>query len=115
MKISFAFVLQPLAVKGVFSKNNKKFGASAFRVGVNTSLLSFHYIAFDAIFPIYRCFKMSKLNSKLFKSKMNENGMTSEGGEGAGASGFKMGNVVQQCVEVDNNNSFDGQSKTFIF
>ena len=44
---------------------------------------------------------MSKLNSKLFKSKMSENGMTSEAGEGAGASGFKMGNVVQQCVEVN--------------
>ena len=45
---------------------------------------------------------MSKLNSKLFKSKMSENGMTgSEGGEGSGTSGFKMGNVVQQCVEVD--------------
>ena len=45
---------------------------------------------------------MSKLNSKLFKSKMSENGMTgSEGGEGSGSSGFKMGNVVQQCVEVD--------------
>ena len=44
---------------------------------------------------------MSKLNSKIFKSKMNENGMTSEGGEGSGASGFKMGNVVQQCVEVN--------------
>ena len=61
---------------------------------------------------------MSKLNSKLFKSKMNENGMTSEGGEGSGASGFKMGNVVQQCVEVDIiNSSFIGQSnsKTFIF
>ena len=62
---------------------------------------------------------MSKLNSKLFKSKMNENGMTSEGGEGSRASGFKMGNVVQQCVEVDiiimDNSSFIGQSKTFIF
>ena len=45
---------------------------------------------------------MSKLNSKLFKSKMSENGLTSsEGGEGSGTSGFKMGNVVQQCVEVD--------------
>ena len=44
---------------------------------------------------------MSKLNSKLFKSKMSENGVTSEAGEGAGASGFKMGNVVQQCVEVN--------------
>ena len=44
---------------------------------------------------------MSKLNSKLFKSKMSENGITSEAGEGAGASGFKMGNVVQQCVEVN--------------
>ena len=44
---------------------------------------------------------MSKLNSKLFKSKMSENGLTSsEGGEGSGTSGFKMGNVVQQCVEV---------------
>ena len=44
---------------------------------------------------------MSKLNSKLFKSKMSENGITSEAGEAAGASGFKMGNVVQQCVEVN--------------
>ena len=45
---------------------------------------------------------MSKLNSKLFKSKMSENGLTSsEGSEGSGTSGFKMGNVVQQCVEVD--------------
>ena len=45
---------------------------------------------------------MSKLNSKLFKSKMSENGLTSsEGGEGSGTSGFKMGSVVQQCVEVD--------------
>ena len=45
---------------------------------------------------------MSKLNSKLFKSKMSENGLTSsEGGEGSGTSGFKMGNVVQQCVEVN--------------
>ena len=44
---------------------------------------------------------MSKLNSKLFKSKMSENGITSEAGDGAGSSGFKMGNVVQQCVEVN--------------
>ena len=44
---------------------------------------------------------MSKLNSKLFKSKMSENGMTTgEAGEASGASGFKMENVVQQCVEV---------------
>ena len=55
---------------------------------------------------------MSKLNSKLFKSKMSENGMTSEAGEGAGASGFKMGNVVQQCVEVNTPLSFMSKRKS---
>ena len=55
---------------------------------------------------------MSKLNSKLFKSKMSENGMTSEAGEGAGASGFKMGNVVQQCVEVNTPLSFMSRRKS---
>ena len=55
---------------------------------------------------------MSKLNSKLFKSKMSENGMTSEAGEGAGASGFKMGNVVQQCVEVNTQLSFMSRRKS---
>jgi len=51
---------------------------------------------------------MSKLNSKLFKSKMSENG-DSGGAASSSSTGFKLENVVDQCVEMNQNNE-DGQS-----